>query len=195
MKRMILVCCGLSIAALASWGQSGVLVVRPQSGLDEWAKADQQVRRLAPSAFPGLPEVVRAELERRRCMVPQVWANKKAHNVIRGKFLGTGQEDWAVLCSVNRVSAILVFPSGAVTKVHEIAQEADVHKLQGVGNGEIGYSRAIAPVGRTVILSNSLGQPDPGRIDHVGIDDAFVEKASVVHYFRSGKWIQFCGAD
>jgi hypothetical protein len=32
-------------------------------------------------------------------------------------------------------------------------------------------------------------------IDHDGIELAFIEKASTVHYFVNGKWIQIPGAD
>jgi hypothetical protein len=32
-------------------------------------------------------------------------------------------------------------------------------------------------------------------MDHLGIDDAFVGKASVVEYFFQGKWLQLSGAD
>jgi hypothetical protein len=37
--------------------------------------------------------------------------------------------------------------------------------------------------------------PKPPPIDHLGIDDAFLEKASVVHYYYQGKWLQLTGAD
>jgi hypothetical protein len=35
----------------------------------------------------------------------------------------------------------------------------------------------------------------PPRIDHKGIDDAFVGKASEVHYYYRGKWLELQGAD
>ena len=37
---------------------------------------------------------------------------------------------------------------------------------------------------------DAYGGPKPPPIDHQGIDDAFVEKASVVHYFHRGKVVQ-----
>ena len=40
---------------------------------------------------------------------PQVLATGKLDNVVRGEFAKRGQSDWAVLCSVNGVSSILVF--------------------------------------------------------------------------------------
>ncbi|PYR66590.1 MAG: hypothetical protein DMG20_12690 [Acidobacteria bacterium] len=39
------------------------------------------------------------------------------------------------------------------------------------------------------------GGPKPPPIDHLGINDVFIEKASVVWYFYQGKWLQLQGAD
>jgi hypothetical protein len=33
------------------------------------------------------------------------------------------------------------------------------------------------------------------RIDHNGIDDAFLEKASITWYWYKGRWMQLQGAD
>ena len=54
-------------------------------------EADLQVTRLPPSAFPELPKSIRRELERRGCTIPQVWADKKPQNVIKGEFTRKGQ--------------------------------------------------------------------------------------------------------
>jgi len=159
--------------------------------------ADLQVTRLGPSAFPELPRKIRRELERRGCTIPQVWEDRKPHNVIKGEFTRKGQTDWAVLCSLNRVSSILIFQNASEQNPSELAREADIEKLQGVGGDVIGYFRAISSVGRQFILVHhrAYGGLKPPRIDHEGIDDAFVGKASVVHYFHAGKWLQLTGAD
>jgi hypothetical protein len=39
------------------------------------------------------------------------------------------------------------------------------------------------------------GGPQPPPIDHHGIDDAFLEKASITWYFNNGKWLRLQGAD
>jgi hypothetical protein len=41
----------------------------------------------------------------------------------------------------------------------------------------------------------AYGGPKPPPIDHQGIDDAFLEKASVTFYFHKGNWLQLTGAD
>jgi hypothetical protein len=164
---------------------------------DEWDKANRDLVRLAPSSFKQLPKELVQELDRRLCTVPQAWSVREPHNVIRGEFLKKGQIDWVVLCSQNMVSTILVFPGGSPLNPTRLAEGPDRNILQGVGPGQIGYSRMISPVGSKYILDHyrAYGGPKPPPIDHLGIDDAFLEKASVVHYYYQGKWLQLTGAD
>ncbi len=168
-----------------------------QEPTEKFREADLQVTRLGPSAFPELPMNIRRELERRGCTIPQVWEDRKPHNVIKGEFIRKGQIDWAVLCSLNRISSILIFRNASEQNPSELAREADIEKLQGVGGDVIGYSRAISSVGRQFILDHhrAYGGPKLPTIEHQGINDAFVGKASVVHYFHAGNWLQLTGAD
>jgi hypothetical protein len=166
-------------------------------------EAEQRIVRLPPTAFPDLPgEVVRA-IQRRRCRIPQEAFTKKPHNVIRGHFMRPGQTDWAVLCSVNGRSSILVFWNGSATNPAEFAPMGDRNYLQGISATGIGFSRGISAANREFILRHNhpadvppqgLDRP-PQVIDHQGIDDAFIEKASVTWYFHEGKWLQLMGAD
>ena len=57
--------------------------------------------------------------------------------------------------------------------------------------------RNISPVDQEFIMSHyrALGGPKPPPIHHQGIDDAFLEKASVTHYWYEGKWLRLQGAD
>lgn len=41
----------------------------------------------------------------------------------------------------------------------------------------------------------AYGGPEPPPIDHQGIDDAFLEKASTTWYYDGGRWLQLQGAD
>lgn len=160
-------------------------------------KADKQTVRLPALAFLELPSLVRRELDRRGCTIPQVWDAAKPVNVIKGSFLRAGQIDWAALCSVSRISTILIFRNSIADHVSEIGSEGDVHKLQGVGGDKIGDSREICVVGREFIIRQYQDYEGvkPPPIKHRGIDDAFVGKASMVHYFYGGKWIGLTGAD
>jgi hypothetical protein len=165
---------------------------------EKWQIADKATVRLPPAAFSGLPKNIMAYLEARNCSVPQTFGNAAPHNVIRGRFVRSGQFDWAVLCSRNRVSAILVFWNGSTKSVAEIARSNDKGFLQTIdANGKIGFSRAINVVGEDYILEHyrAYGGSKPPRARHQGINDAFVEKASTVHYFYRKRWVKLQGAD
>jgi hypothetical protein len=105
--------------------------------------------------------------------------------------------DWAVLCSRDGHSSILVFGNSSPTRITEISRQSDGIFVQGVGGGKLGYSRRIGIVGKQFIIGHyrAYGGPEPPRIYHQGIDDAFLEKASVVHYYHGGRWLELTGAD
>jgi hypothetical protein len=160
-------------------------------------QADQKIVRLPPSTFPELPANVVRELQRRGCTIPQEAFTKKPHNVVSGNFAQVGQTDWAILCSVNRFSSILVFFNGSERNVQEIAKMEDRIFLQGISADQIAFSRGIRPVGKDFIMRHfkAYGGPKPPPIDHEGIDDEFIEKASVTWYFDRGNWLRLSGAD
>jgi anti-sigma factor RsiW len=78
----------------------------------DWEQADRRTRRLLPAVFVDLPAPVRSELERRGCTVPQPFTSTRPANVIKGRFTSANQTDWAVLCSRQQASSILVFRRG-----------------------------------------------------------------------------------
>ncbi len=171
-----------------------------QAQRDWQARAEQAVgaiRRLPVEAFPELPPAVAGVLRARNCRVPQPSAGGPPRNVIRGEFFAKGEAGWAVLCSVNNSAALLVFRNDRDTKPDTVATSEDRGYLQELGGGNIGYSRQITAAGRDFILGHyrAYGGPEPPPIDHHGIDDAFLEKASVTWYFYNGKWLQLQGAD
>jgi len=99
----------MALAALVSL-TAGIDPAKPPQELTEnLREADLQVTRLPPSAFPELPKNIRRELEQQGWTIPQVWSDKKPQNVIKREFTRKGQTNWAVLCSLNRVSTILTF--------------------------------------------------------------------------------------
>jgi hypothetical protein len=185
----------VSVGMLISCGVA--LPVHAQTRND-WAAAARAIRRLPPSSFPQLPRVIQDALEKRRCTIPQSFYPERLHNVVSGSFARLGQRDWAVLCSVDGRSTILVFWAGRVTPPPaELAPADDATFLQGIGNGKIGYSRAIDRADTAWIREHAEAYdgPLPKRLDHDGIDDAFVEKASQVFYYEDGAWHGLAGSD
>ena len=154
--------------------------------------------RLSPSRFAAVPSAVRTELERRGCLIPQPFTAKpeRLENAIRGRFISPTGTDWAVLCSRQRRAVILVFRGAGVTQVDELAAQDDADRLQVTGPGQIGYSRGIFVASPADIREHN---PNPDQLspvlDHDGIHDAFIEKASVILYWSGGKWLRLAGTN
>lgn len=164
----------------------------------DFQAAERKIVRLPPTAFPALPLAVVRDLQRRGCTIPQDAISKTLNNVARGQFTRRGQTDWAVLCSINGTSSILVFRNGSAVNPAELAGREDKVYLQDLtGDNKFGFSRGISAIGSDFIMEHfrAYGGPIPPPIDHQGIDDAFLEKGSVVHYFFDGKWLQLSGSD
>jgi hypothetical protein len=164
---------------------------------DDWVReAEKLVRRLGVEAFPELPEIVADTLVQRGCRIPQGRHEAERANVVRGEFFAKGQRAWAVLCSAGGYSSILLFRSDTDSTPDELAKAEDKNYFQNEGTGYF-YSREIRPVGRDFVVGHyrAYGGPKPPPIDHQGIDDAFLEKASVTHYWHDGKWLRLQGAD
>lgn len=161
-------------------------------------EASRKIQRLPLEAFPELPPAVAEVLRQRNCRIPQPYGAESPRNVIRGEFFEKGETGWAVLCSVDGSSTLLAFRHDQDSNPAVIAEASqDMHHLQGLGGDTIGYSRQIAAVGRDVIMRfyRAFGGPEPPPIDHHGIDDAFLGKASVIRYFYEGEWLALQGAD
>ncbi|MEO8656976.1 MAG: hypothetical protein ABI693_00815 [Bryobacteraceae bacterium] len=172
---------------------------RDQAARDWAARAAiavSEIRRLPVEAFPDVPPAIAAVLRARHCTVPQPAFTGPPRNLIQGQFHATGETGWAVLCSVNHSTTLLVFRSAGDTRPQTLNTSDDLNYMQGLEADQIGYSRQITPVSRDYILTHAAyGGPKPPPIDHQGIDDAFLEKASGVLYFHNGKWLQLAGAD
>ncbi len=164
---------------------------------DRWDSANAATVRLAPAAFPQLPTAIRVDLERRGCRIPQVPLDTVPGNVVSGSFRERGKTDWAVLCSRDDTSRILVYWSGSSEAPDTLAASGDRTWLQqGLGPG-IGFSRAIGVASPAYIREHfeRYGGPTPPALDHDGINDIFVEKASTVLYWHQGRWLMLTGAD
>lgn len=165
---------------------------------EAWAsEAVGKIRRLPAAAFPDLPPRISEVLRSRNCTVPQPSPVGAPRNVIHGEFFVKGQRAWAVLCSTNNSSSLLVFRGDRDMNPHTIVTREDLGYLLRLENGGVGYSREITAVNREFMIGHyrAYGGAEPPPIHHQGIDDAFLEKASITWYFHAGKWRQLQGAD
>jgi hypothetical protein len=170
--------------------------VAAQSLENQKQPTKQQIVYLSPSVFE-LPANLVRDLTRRGCQIPQQARTAARSNVIRGTFATPEQTDWAVLCSIKGVSSILVYWNGMEQKAAVLAPLEDRIFVQRDVDGQLRFLRSISPVDQEFILTHyrAHGGPKPPPINHQGIDDAFLERASTVWYIFRGKWIQLAGAD
>jgi hypothetical protein len=154
-------------------------------------------KSLPVRAFPQLPAPVADHLRRRGCVIPQSPVVEGPHNVIKGAFFGPRRADWAVTCSHNGTSAILVFRQGEARPGAELSKFDERQLGPANAEGVVEYPYKISAVGRREILyyQQAFGGPLPKRIDHQGIDDYYDGKASVIHYFDNGRWLELTGMD
>ena len=188
MRTVTQLCLSLALLAGTSSGQRT---------FPEFDRADEETVRLLPGAFADLSSSVQEELKRRGCTIPQVYPGVERSNIVRGRFTAPDQIDVAVLCSRQRVSSILIFQEESTAVVAELASAPDRNYLQGIGGGVIGFSRALGVASPRYIQEHyeAFGGPEPPPLDHDGVNDAFVGKASVVWYWYEGQWLQLTGAD
>jgi hypothetical protein len=167
-----------------------------------WDAADRATVRLSPDRFPQLPGTVRHELRRRRCTIPQASEATEPEGVVTGAFYSINEVDWAVLCSVDRRSSVLVFRGGSTQRVEAVAPaRPDTDYLQGGGpdtTDTIVFSRAIRTASAEEVLRRAREKgeppPDPAPI-HDSIEDIFAGKGSTIFYWRAGKWVIVGGAN
>ena len=189
--RIAIMLCGLSfISALMMC----VSVVAAQLSAADWSRADAATVRLMPSAFSNLPLSVRSAMERRGCTVPQPVDSGRPRNVISGHFTDARSTGWAVLCSRERRSAVLVFRGKDFSDVDTLAEAPDSEYLQTVSGGRIGFSRALS-VAAPNVVKRSRFATKPGVVDHDGIVDVFEGKGSTIWYWSENKWISALGSD
>ena len=158
----------------------------------------QHVSSLSPDAYPEIPAAVRAELQRRGCGVPASFSSRRPENVIRGSFFRQGQIDVAVLCVQRETSVILVFRGSDTNQIEELERQPNEAYFQTIDAADrIRFSRAIAAASPAQIRTQQAryGGPLPKLLDHDGIDDIFVEKASSIWYWQDGKWLRLTGSD
>jgi hypothetical protein len=163
---------------------------------DVWTLADIALVRLPPSAFEALPAEIRTDLDRRGCRVPQTLDDTRPHNVISGDLLGRGAREWAVLCSINRISRVLVYEAGGMTAFDSLDTRLDRFYVQQVSGARVGFSRMITSVSpdrlRRIVAKQKGNALEPTRD---GIEIAFIGKASFIAYWTGKRWTLVAASD
>ena len=160
-----------------------------------------EILRLTPSKFSDLPSDIREKLEHRGCTIPQPYDHLSSSpaNVVQAEFATQGQLDWAVLCSRQGTSTILVFWGGPVQCATQLHGRSDAGYLQSIGRDQKGFSREISAItpGGMRALAEAFGEDrvSPPGEKHEGLSDAYLGKASEVLYCMNGTWVDMAGAE
>ena len=155
--------------------------------LSSGAEVVYRIRLLPPASFPSLPATIANQLQQRNCLVPQTYEARRPENVIHGAFEEQGSDDWAVLCSINGATTLYVFFQSKRAEPIVLRHQRDVEWLGSEVIGEYGSAWGISTLKPSQIRAAKPGR-SMGVIDHDGIEDAFVERSSSIHYFRNGEW-------
>jgi hypothetical protein len=159
------------------------------------APADVPLRK--PAQVPALPLAIRLDLEQRGCLIPQ---GQRHANVVSGRFGSAAQRDWAVLCSRDGSSSLLVYWRGDVRDVLAGPGSSDLEWMQWQGPDEgWQYMHYIATATPKIIrrLAEAFEDPSelPVPLDHDGIEEGDAGKASTIRYWHHGQWLELAGMD
>ena len=147
------------------------------------------IRHLPVNAFPQLPPAVQAELNRRGCLIPQTYEAHRPENVVHASLEHKGSSDWAVLCSVNGASSLLVFLSSSGDPV-VLSTAAETSRLQAHGSSKVlGFNWGIDPASPEQIHEAQLGMHHPPpRADHDALADSIIEGRTIYRFYSHGTW-------
>jgi hypothetical protein len=148
------------------------------------------IRHLPVNAFPDLPEAVQLVLNRRGCLIPQSYEARKPENVVQASLKGPGSSDWAVLCSVDGKSSLLVFLSSAPSEPVTLASALETERLQQRDStGALGFNWVIDSASPAQVRQAQAGMnPRPPLLDHDALADAAVDRRTVYRYYAHGAW-------
>jgi hypothetical protein len=147
-----------------------------------------RIRLLPLASFPALPAAVAAQLEERKCMVPQTYAAREPENVVHGSLEKKGSDDWAVLCSVDGATTLYVFFQSQLSAPIVLRHQRDAEWLGSEVLSLYGSAWGISRRGPSQIRAAKGVAAKHVVFDHDGIEDAFIDKSSSTHYFQDGSW-------
>lgn len=149
---------------------------------------------LQPSEYPGLPQPIAFWLENRGYMIPQILSpfeyeyspELKYQNAITGEFKKSGQEDWAVYCSIDTSASIIIFYDQDTLDYQQIIFLPDSTRIRCC---DLSISRAEEYMIQDEPSYKELKTSYPA-IDHVGIYISTAHYPLDLIYEFKGNWIR-----
>lgn len=160
-----------------------------QIHLPNGTDAPYRIRLLPLASFPELPAAVSAHLAQLHCLIPQTYQAKRPENIIHGAFQQKGSDDWAVLCSHDGLTTLYVIFGNQPESSIALRSQKD---NEWIGKPYPGYPVNGFAWGIDLRRSKEIRHKTKGQrveADHDGIEDAFLEKSSTMHYYQDGNWV------
>ena len=167
--------------------------------VDPRAYVPRPILYLEPDHFPEAPPELRRALDERGCRIPQIYdpeyppeieTELYQGNLVSGHFKSTAELHWAVLCSVDKQTSLLVFDSSGRLEDTLGGPSEDYD------GGFIWY---VDEADREHILEDhanfGYGTLKPPPIFHEGVEEGIVGKGSWIHYWHDCQWIGLQGGD
>jgi hypothetical protein len=120
-------------------------------------------------------------------MIPQTYEAREPENVIHGSFEKKESSDWGVLCSVKGITTLYVFFGSDLASPIALRHQPDSEWLGVEWSQDYGSAWGIARRPPRLMRSTD-------NADHDGIEDAYVEKSSTIHYYDGGRWTTIDGS-
>lgn len=183
----VLPVCLAAVLTVAAAAQATEQVETGQLTTQTGTRINYKIRLLPLASFPGIPDTIRTELETRHCMVPQTYEARQPENVVHGAFEKKGTSDWAVLCSVNGASSLLVFFANRSQTPFTLDTGKNSQWIAVRPSGQVrGFAWGVDALGPAEISQQVHADPD--AFDHDGVGDAFIERESTIRYYSNGAW-------
>src|SRR4051812_23685669 len=163
----------------------------------DYVRAAEKIRRVRPSEIGGMPTSVTTALEQRGCTIPQVYFTPTPHNAVRGSFTQRRHLEWAVLCSYNGTSSILVLSEASGAVVAQFAPRSDVGSITSQTDHPIGFARMISVASQQIMrnLRTRLTGRSLPPINHEGICDSLADQDGYFWYWTGRDWKIIAGDD
>ena len=184
------VLCALAVLPAAAQGPDSQRLVESGHIEMEGQSIPYLVRRLPLNAFPDLPNAVVEQLNQRQCLIPQSYEAHHPENVVHGSLERAGSSDWAVLCSSEGKTSLLVFFGSAPGKPAVLATEPETKRLQRHdSSGVLGFNWAIEPASPQKVHEAQSGmEKRPLRPDHDALADITLDRTTIYRFFKKGSW-------
>jgi hypothetical protein len=151
----------------------------------------------SPLSFAELPADIASLLDVSGCLIPRSLDGES--NVITGELAAAGQQDIAVICSVDGVSEIRIFWGGSASCPPLDETSPDWALLYKAAEWEYFWGIAIASPAHIRNYYDKYAEECPLQdlpvMMHDGLEHIFGEEGSANLYCHDGQWLRLCGAD